>query len=56
MKNDSKQAPELVGDFDLAVIEDCQWAGADIQPCGPLAAFTDVGKPVLHGNQNTMIV
>ncbi|WP_165960532.1 endo alpha-1,4 polygalactosaminidase [Actinocrispum wychmicini] len=48
LKNDSKQAPDLVGDFDLAVIEDCQWTGADIQPCDPLTAFTAAGKPVLH--------
>ncbi|WP_158608017.1 endo alpha-1,4 polygalactosaminidase [Nocardia panacis] len=54
LKNDTVQAAELAADYDLAIIESCQWNGADIQPCAPLVGdattpgFVQLNKPVLH--------
>lgn len=44
LKNDLDQIPELVGDFDFAVNEQC----AEFGECGALGAFTRAGKAVFH--------
>ncbi|MFC0848716.1 endo alpha-1,4 polygalactosaminidase [Streptomyces noboritoensis] len=44
LKNDLDQIPELVGDFDFAVNEQC----AEFGECGVLGAFTRAGKAVFH--------
>ncbi|WP_455355464.1 endo alpha-1,4 polygalactosaminidase [Streptomyces sp. SYSU K217416] len=44
LKNDLDQIPELVGDFDFAVNEQCAQYGE----CAALAPFTAAGKAVFH--------
>ncbi|CAL9420118.1 hypothetical protein SUDANB120_01833 [Streptomyces sp. enrichment culture] len=44
LKNDLDQVPQLVGDFDFAVNEQCAQYGE----CELLAPFTDAGKAVFH--------
>ncbi|GGQ16904.1 endo alpha-1,4 polygalactosaminidase [Streptomyces roseolilacinus] len=44
LKNDLDQIPELVGDFDFAVNEQC----AQYDECDALRPFLDAGKAVLH--------
>ncbi|OEJ96554.1 endo alpha-1,4 polygalactosaminidase [Streptomyces thermolilacinus] len=44
LKNDLDQIPELVGDFDFAVNEQC----AQYDECDALKPFLDAGKAVLH--------
>ncbi|MFD9796775.1 endo alpha-1,4 polygalactosaminidase [Streptomyces sp. NPDC059070] len=44
LKNDLDQIPQLVGDFDFAVNEQC----AEFGECGVLGAFTRAGKAVFH--------
>ncbi|WP_175409601.1 endo alpha-1,4 polygalactosaminidase [Streptomyces sp. TRM64462] len=44
LKNDLDQIPELVGDFDFAVNEQC----AQYDECDALRPFLDGGKAVLH--------
>nr|WP_285495581.1 endo alpha-1,4 polygalactosaminidase [Actinomadura sp. NBRC 104425] len=44
LKNDLPQIPELVGDFDFAVNEQC----AQFDECDRLAPFVRAGKAVLH--------
>ncbi|MFD9565537.1 endo alpha-1,4 polygalactosaminidase [Streptomyces sp. NPDC059994] len=44
LKNDLDQIPELVGDFDFAVNEQC----AQFGECDALGAFTRAGKAVFH--------
>ncbi|MFG1806870.1 endo alpha-1,4 polygalactosaminidase [Streptomyces sp. NPDC049040] len=44
LKNDLGQVPELVGDFDFSVDEQC----AQYDECGRLAPFIAAGKPVFH--------
>lgn len=44
LKNDLDQIPELVGDFDFAVNEQC----AEFGECDALGAFTRAGKAVFH--------
>lgn len=44
LKNDLDQIPELVGDFDFAVNEQC----AEFGECEALGAFTRAGKAVFH--------
>ncbi|WP_371652322.1 MULTISPECIES: endo alpha-1,4 polygalactosaminidase [unclassified Streptomyces] len=44
LKNDLDQIPELVGDFDFAVNEQC----AEFGECDVLGAFTRAGKAVFH--------
>ena len=52
LKNDTGQVPELVGDFDFAVVEECFRFGE----CARVAPFVDAGKPVFeleYGDQAT---
>lgn len=44
LKNDVEQVPELVGDFDFAINEECAAFGE----CAGLRPFIDAGKAVLH--------
>ncbi|ARQ72400.1 endo alpha-1,4 polygalactosaminidase [Streptomyces marincola] len=44
LKNDLPQIPELVGDFDFAVNEEC----AEFGECAALTPFIDAGKAVFH--------
>lgn len=44
LKNDLDQIPELVGDFDFAVNEEC----AAFDECDRLTPFIDAGKAVFH--------
>ncbi|MEV7070812.1 endo alpha-1,4 polygalactosaminidase [Streptomyces sp. NPDC093990] len=44
LKNDLDQIPELVGDFDFAVNEQCAQYGE----CGDMKPFIDAGKAVFH--------
>jgi hypothetical protein len=44
LKNDVEQVPELVGDFDFAINEEC----AAYDECAKLAPFITAGKAVLH--------
>ncbi|MFF3286831.1 endo alpha-1,4 polygalactosaminidase [Streptomyces sp. NPDC003023] len=44
LKNDLDQVPELVGDFDFAVNEECAQYGG----CAALAPFVEAGKAVFH--------
>ncbi len=44
LKNDLEQIPELVGDFDFAVNEQCAQYGE----CGALRPFVEAGKAVFH--------
>jgi hypothetical protein len=44
LKNDFDQVPELVGDFEFAVVEEC----AQFGECRKLAPFLRAGKAVLH--------
>jgi hypothetical protein len=44
LKNDLDQIPQLVGDFDFAVNEQCAQYGE----CARLKPFTDAGKAVFH--------
>ncbi|MFJ3877891.1 endo alpha-1,4 polygalactosaminidase [Streptomyces sp. NPDC090077] len=44
LKNDLDQIPQLVGDYDFAVNEQC----AEYDECGDLAPFTEAGKAVFH--------
>ncbi|MFD9481232.1 MULTISPECIES: endo alpha-1,4 polygalactosaminidase [Streptomyces] len=44
LKNDLDQIPELVGDFDFAVNEQC----VEYEECDRYAPFTDAGKAVFH--------
>ncbi|RKN41714.1 endo alpha-1,4 polygalactosaminidase [Streptomyces hoynatensis] len=44
LKNDLEQIPELVGDFDFAVNEEC----AELGECQRLTPFVEAGKAVLH--------
>ncbi len=44
LKNDLPQVPELVGDFDFAVNEEC----AEFGECAALTPFTEAGKAVFH--------
>jgi hypothetical protein len=44
LKNDLDQIPELVGDFDFAVNEQCAQYGE----CGALKPFVDADKAVFH--------
>ncbi|MFD7867270.1 endo alpha-1,4 polygalactosaminidase [Streptomyces sp. NPDC059783] len=44
LKNDLPQIPELVGDFDFAVNEQC----AQYDECEKLTPFVKAGKPVYH--------
>lgn len=44
LKNDLDQIPQLVGDFDFAVNEQC----AQYDECGTLQPFLDAGKAVFH--------
>ncbi|MCX4968886.1 endo alpha-1,4 polygalactosaminidase [Streptomyces sp. NBC_00654] len=44
LKNDLDQIPELVGDFDFAVNEQCAQYGE----CGDLTPFIEAGKAVFH--------
>ncbi|GAB1331391.1 endo alpha-1,4 polygalactosaminidase [Streptomyces sennicomposti] len=44
LKNDLPQIPELVGDFDFAVNEECAQYGE----CGRLTPFIEAGKAVFH--------
>ncbi|MFJ6388859.1 endo alpha-1,4 polygalactosaminidase [Streptomyces sp. NPDC091972] len=44
LKNDLDQIPELVGDFDFAVNEQCAQYGE----CGDMKPFVDAGKAVFH--------
>ncbi|MGF1238238.1 endo alpha-1,4 polygalactosaminidase [Streptomyces sp. 2-6] len=44
LKNDLPQIPELVGDFDFAVNEEC----AQYDECGRLTPFIEAGKAVFH--------
>ncbi|WP_344952770.1 endo alpha-1,4 polygalactosaminidase [Actinomadura miaoliensis] len=44
LKNDLPQIPELLGDFDFAVNEQC----AQFEECHRLAPFVRAGKAVLH--------
>nr|WP_312892896.1 endo alpha-1,4 polygalactosaminidase [Allostreptomyces psammosilenae] len=44
LKNDLPQVPELVGEFDFAVNEEC----AEFAECDLLRPFLDAGKPVFH--------
>ncbi|MFI9149191.1 endo alpha-1,4 polygalactosaminidase [Streptomyces sp. NPDC053367] len=44
LKNDLDQIPELVGDFDFAVNEQC----AQYEECDALTPFVEAGKAVLH--------
>ncbi|MBT2487151.1 endo alpha-1,4 polygalactosaminidase [Streptomyces sp. ISL-96] len=44
LKNDLDQIPELVGDFDFAVNEQC----AQYDECAKLTPFIDAGKAVFH--------
>jgi hypothetical protein len=44
LKNDLPQIPQLVGDFDFAVNEQC----AQYQECSALAPFVRAGKAVFH--------
>jgi hypothetical protein len=44
LKNDLGQVPQLVGDFDFAVDEQC----AEYQECDQLLPFTAAGKAVLE--------
>ncbi|HEX3238926.1 MAG TPA: endo alpha-1,4 polygalactosaminidase [Solirubrobacterales bacterium] len=43
LKNDGRQAAQLVGQFDFAVVEEC----FQYDECGYYEAFTDAGKAVL---------
>lgn len=44
LKNDLDQIPDLVGDFDFAINEQCALYGE----CGDYLPFTEAGKAVLH--------
>jgi hypothetical protein len=44
LKNDLDQIPELVGDFDFAVNEQC----AQYRECDALTPFVEAGKAVFH--------
>ncbi|MFI5802909.1 endo alpha-1,4 polygalactosaminidase [Streptomyces sp. NPDC051561] len=44
LKNDLEQIPQLVGDFDFAVNEQC----AEFDECGELKPFIAAGKAVFH--------
>ncbi|MFP3986640.1 endo alpha-1,4 polygalactosaminidase [Streptomyces sp. E11-3] len=44
LKNDMPQIPQLVGDFDFAVNEEC----AQFDECATLKPFVDAGKAVFH--------
>ncbi|MFC8080766.1 endo alpha-1,4 polygalactosaminidase [Streptomyces sp. NPDC057307] len=44
LKNDLPQIPELVGDFDFAVNEQC----AQYEECAELTPFVEAGKAVFH--------
>ena len=44
LKNDLDQIPELVGDFDFAVNEQC----AQYEECDGLTPFIEAGKAVFH--------
>ncbi|MFF4775514.1 endo alpha-1,4 polygalactosaminidase [Microtetraspora fusca] len=44
LKNDLDQIPQLVGDFDFAVNEQC----AEYRECSSLTPFIKAGKPVFH--------
>ncbi len=44
LKNDLDQIPDLVGDFDFAVNEQCAQYGE----CGRLTPFVEAGKAVFH--------
>ncbi|MDT0441911.1 endo alpha-1,4 polygalactosaminidase [Streptomyces johnsoniae] len=44
LKNDLPQIPELVGDFDFAVNEEC----AEFGECAALTPFIEAGKAVFH--------
>jgi hypothetical protein len=44
LKNDVEQIPQLVGDFDFAVNEEC----AAYRECAKLSPFIEAGKAVLH--------
>ncbi|MFC5722951.1 endo alpha-1,4 polygalactosaminidase [Streptomyces gamaensis] len=44
LKNDLEQVPQLVGDFDFAVNEQC----AQFKECDRLRPFAEHGKPVFH--------
>ena len=48
LKNDLDQVPQLVGDFDFAVDEQC----AEYQECDELLPFTAAGKAVLEAEYN----
>lgn len=48
LKNDTDQIPQLVGDFDLAVNEEC----AAYNECEALTPFIKAGKAVLHAEYN----
>ncbi|MEU7199162.1 endo alpha-1,4 polygalactosaminidase [Streptomyces sp. NPDC045470] len=44
LKNDLDQIPQLVGDFDFAVNEQC----AEFDECAKMTPFIKAGKPVFH--------
>ncbi|MFB7667470.1 endo alpha-1,4 polygalactosaminidase [Kitasatospora sp. NPDC056138] len=48
LKNDLEQVPQLVGQFDFAVNEQC----AEFDECARLTPFVKAGKPVLHVEYN----
>lgn len=51
LKNDLDQIPELVGDFDFAVNEQC----AEYDECAKLSPFIKAGKAVLHVEYNVPV-
>ena len=48
LKNDPEQAADLVGDFDLAIVEDC----AVFRFCDAFLPFIPQGKPVFQVEYN----
>ncbi len=52
LKNDLAQVPELVDDFDFAVVEQCHELGE----CDALAPFVERGKPVFDAEYATELV
>jgi hypothetical protein len=49
LKNDPEQVPDLVGDFDFAVVEEC----AAYDECDAFLPFVDAGKAVLRVEYGT---